>query len=194
MKTIVIEGNRIDTPDDNLSWYFIPDSALANAGKPFFIPDFSDEFEAMLAPVVRISRLGKSIEARFAGRYYHEIAPAVHFRAPALRKSLIESHRPTDMSHSFDRSVIIGSFSGIDCPGGALPSYRLMKNGAEATVWRQSDFIRSVDQAIETVSTANTFKTGDLIIAGLSAPTPISLGDRLEVECDDKTLLWIAIR
>lgn len=104
MKTIVIESAS------PLSWYFIADSALVNAGKPFFIPEFADEFEAFLAPVVRISRIGKSIAARFAERYYTEIAPAVHFRASKLRRQLLEAGLPTDPSHSFDRAMTVGSF------------------------------------------------------------------------------------
>ena len=104
MKTVIIESNN------PLSWYFIADSALINAGKPFFIPEFADEFEAFLAPVVRISRIGKSIASRFAGRYYEEIAPAIHFRASALRRQLLEAGLPADPSHSFDRSMTVGSF------------------------------------------------------------------------------------
>lgn len=114
MKTIVIESAS------PLSWYFIADSALINAGKPFFIPEFADEFEAFLAPVVRINRIGKSIASRFAERYYTEIAPAVHFRASKLRRQLLAAGLPTDPSHSFDRAMIVGSFlPAIDFLSGA---------------------------------------------------------------------------
>ena len=47
-----------------------PDSALLKDGKPFFIPDFSNEVHYETELVVRISRLGKNIAERFAHRYY----------------------------------------------------------------------------------------------------------------------------
>ena len=47
-----------------------PDSAILKDGKPFFIPDFSDEVHYETEVVVRICRLGKNIAPRFANRYY----------------------------------------------------------------------------------------------------------------------------
>ena len=38
-----------------------PDSAILKDGKPFFIPDFSDEVHYETEVVVRICRLGKNI-------------------------------------------------------------------------------------------------------------------------------------
>ena len=47
-----------------------PDSAILKDGKPFFIPDFSNEVHYETEVVVRICRLGKNIAPRFAHRYY----------------------------------------------------------------------------------------------------------------------------
>lgn len=47
-----------------------PDSAILKDGKPFFIPDFSNEVHYETELVVRINRLGKNISPRFASRYY----------------------------------------------------------------------------------------------------------------------------
>ena len=42
------------------------DSAILKDGKPFFIPDFSNEIHYETELVVRINRLGKNIAPRFA--------------------------------------------------------------------------------------------------------------------------------
>lgn len=193
MKTIVLEKNRLDESDCRISWHFIPDSALANAGKPFFIPEFAEEFEAVIAPVFRISRLGKSIGARFAPRYCHEMAPAVHFRAPHLCDSLLSAHRNPDMAYGFDRSLIVGRFMELDdiCEP---PVLTMTADGMPVAEWRAGDFRLSPAQAIEAVSAANTLKTGDLIVSGMSQPVAIAIGERLEIKKGEESLLRIAIR
>ena len=50
-----------------------PDSAILKDGKPFFIPDFSNEIHYETELVVRIKRLGKNIAPRFANRYYDAV-------------------------------------------------------------------------------------------------------------------------
>ena len=50
-----------------------PDSAILKDGKPFFIPDFSNEVHYETEVVVRICRLGKNIAPRFAHRYYDAV-------------------------------------------------------------------------------------------------------------------------
>ena len=48
-----------------------PDTALLKDGKPFFLPDFSEEVHYEAELVIRIY-LGKNIAERFA-RYYSEV-------------------------------------------------------------------------------------------------------------------------
>lgn len=193
MKTIILEGNRLPLTAPRLSWYFLSDSAPANAGKPFFIPDFADRFEALIAPVLRISRLGKSIGARFASRYYSEIAPAIHFRAPGLRSELQAAGMASDMAQSFDRSLIIGQFMPME-RFLENPRIKLLKNGEPAAEWKLSDFSTSVSEAIAEISVSNTMKTGDLVVPGLSAPVGIEPGDRLSLMLEGERELLVAVR
>ncbi len=187
MKTIVIESAS------PLSWYFIADSALVNAGKPFFIPEFADEFEAFLAPVVRISRIGKSIAARFAERYYTEIAPAVHFRASKLRRQLLEAGLPTDPSHSFDRAMTVGSF---------LPTSEFL-NGSPLLMLKEEKPVAAISTEemksmtgplLEAVSRSNTIKMGDYLVPILSNPVKVEIGDTLTVTLASTPLLTIHIK
>lgn len=53
------------------------DSALLNQRKPLFLPDWTSDVRYTPAVVVRICRLGKHIQPKFATRYYDAIAPAM---------------------------------------------------------------------------------------------------------------------
>ena len=54
-------------------FFMKPDSSILLGNRPFFLPEFSSEIHHELEVVVKISRLGKHIEKRFAYRYYKEI-------------------------------------------------------------------------------------------------------------------------
>ena len=187
MKTIIIESSS------PLSWYFIADSALVNAGKPFFIPEFADEFEAFLAPVVRINRIGKSIGSRFAERYFTDIAPAVHFRASKLRRELLAAGLPTDAAHSFDRAMTVGTFlptSEFFCGSPLI----MLKNGEVATECNTVKMKSSIGPLLEAVSHSNTIKMGDYLVPQLSNPVGIEIGDTLNVALGTDILLTIHIK
>lgn len=192
MKTIIKASAK------PLSWCFIPDSALVNAGKPFFIPEFADEFEAILVAVVRISRIGKSIGARFAERYYSEIAPGIHFRSPKLFHSLMDAGLPPDPSYSFDRSLTVGSFiEAKDLFEEAPLEMELVKpDGCVEKVSLPSPdtWQSSISEFLEAVSNSNTVKMGDFLIPLLTKPLKISIGDTLHVRRGEEILLTIHIK
>ena len=87
-----------------------PESAQLKDGKPFFIPDFSNELHYETEIVIRINRLGKHIAENFAHRYYDELTVGIDFTARDLQRSLKEKGLPWEISKSFDNSAAIGSF------------------------------------------------------------------------------------
>ena len=64
------------------------DSALLKDHKPFFIPDHMGRIEYETELVVRICKLGKSIPARFASRYYDAVTVGIDFTARELQAKL----------------------------------------------------------------------------------------------------------
>lgn len=68
-----------------------PDSAILKDGKPFFIPDFSNEVHYETELVVRINRLGKNISPRFASRYYDALTVGIDFTARDLQRKFREA-------------------------------------------------------------------------------------------------------
>lgn len=193
MKTFIIENNIYGNQEENPVWSFLPDSALCNAGKPFFIPEDALDIKAFISPIIKITRLGKSIAPRFSSRYYSEIAPAIHFRDMEKRKRLIERGLPIDMSQAFDRSMIIGDFtSALQFLGDN--SIILLKNGEKAEEWNEYELAISIDRLFQAISAENTLKMGDYLIPGLSNGVEIKISDELELRLGDKTLLNIQIK
>ena len=193
MKTFVFDNNYNATgPDYPVSWYFLADSALTNAGKPFFIPDFAEEFEAIPTIAIRINRLGKSIASRFGGRYYSEYAPAIHFRAKDLMSRLAECHLPADRAYSFDRSFIMADFKPM--PASEDLVVAMNKNGNTVTEFKTSKLHLPINETIAQASCTNTLKIGDLMVPGLPFGESVAIGDVLELSVDDSPVLTVQIK
>ena len=56
-----------------------PSSAVIHGGKPFFLPDFGGPWSVRPAVALRLCRLGKSIDEKFAMRYVDAMAPVALF-------------------------------------------------------------------------------------------------------------------
>lgn len=193
MKTFVIENNSADRDDEKPAWSFLPDSALCNAEKPFFIPENSGNIEVFIAPVIKITRLGKSIAPRFASRYYSQAAPALHFRDVSKRMSLLSRGLPLDIAQAFDRSLIIGDFYDSSHLFGNAP-LELLKNGIKTAEWNHDSMPINIASLFPEISASNTLKIGDYLIPALSNGTPVAIGDTLELSLDSVTLLSVQIK
>ena len=66
-------------------FFLKPDTALLRNNDPFYIPSFSQEVHYECELVVRINRVGKCIEERFAHRYYDEVGLGIDFTARDLQ-------------------------------------------------------------------------------------------------------------
>ena len=62
-------GLGTEAADEPL-WFLKPDTALLRNNDPFYVPDFSQEVHYECELVVRIDRVGKCIEERFAHRLH----------------------------------------------------------------------------------------------------------------------------
>ncbi len=91
-----------------------PDTALLKDGKPFFLPDFSEDVQYETELVVRVSRLGKNIAERFAHRYYDQLTVGIDFTARDLQKKQKELGLPWEIAKGFDQSAAVGSFIPIE--------------------------------------------------------------------------------
>lgn len=160
-----------------------PDSALLRNNDPFYIPDWSNDVHHEIELIVRINRLGKNIEKRFAHRYYEEIGLGIDFTARDVQNALKDKGLPWEKAKAFDHSAVICSEF---IPVNELPSlnsihFRLDKNGIPVQEGDSALMIFSIDDIIANVSKYFTLKIGDLIYTGTpSGVGPVKIGDRLE--------------
>ncbi|MBO5759193.1 MAG: fumarylacetoacetate hydrolase family protein, partial [Rikenellaceae bacterium] len=60
-------------------FFLKPATALLRNNDPFYVPDFSKQLYYETELVVRINRVGKYIDRRFAPRYYSEVGLGIDF-------------------------------------------------------------------------------------------------------------------
>lgn len=150
-----------------------PDSAIIKNGKHFYVPDFLGRVDYEAEIVVRINKLGKSIPARFAHRYYDAITVGIDFTARDMQRKLIEKGEPWDLSKGFDGSAVLGEFRSVEHYNINDVDFSLTIDEEVVQKANTSQMYFSVDEIIAYVSRFCTLKTGDLIFTG----TPAGVGE-----------------
>ncbi len=168
-----------------------PDTALLRNNNPFFIPSFADEFHYEVEIVIKINRLGKNIDTRFAHRYYDEIGIGIDFTARDLQEELRKKGLPWEKCKAFDNSAAISEFvSKEKFENIQNIDFHLDVNGETRQKGNTADMIYSVDQIIAHVSQYFTLKIGDLIYTGTPAGVgAVKVNDRLQAFIGDETMM-----
>ena len=195
---------ELGNPEPSEPVIFIkPDSALFNAhastsraNQPFFLPDFSNEIHYETELVIKIGRLGKNIDAKFAHRYWDEVTVGLDLTARDLQTKLRKAGLPWEISKGFDGSAVLGDFIQLEHKAQIQElDIQLNINGACVQKGNTSDMIFSVDKIIAHVSKYFTLKTGDLIFTGTPAGVgPLHTDDHLEAYLKGEKLLDLKIK
>ena len=173
-----------------------PDSSLLKNNKPFFLPGFSNMIHYETELVVKIGKLGKGIEPKFALRYIDDITLGIDITARDIQNRNSAAGLPWELSKGFDGSAPIGKFIPLEGINNINDlSFRLDINGKTVQEGNTSDMIFSVSEIISYVSRFFTLKTGDLIFTG----TPAGVGslhknDNLVAYLGDEVMLDFMIR
>ncbi len=186
---------RMPRPEEPVI-FMKPDSALLKDGKPFFIPDFSNEVHYETELVVRICRLGKNIAERFAHRYYDAFTVGIDFTARDLQRKFREAGNPWDLCKGFDSSAAIGELIPADrFTNPQALCFHLDIDGNTVQYGHTADMLFTVAQIIAYASRFVTLKTGDLIYTGTPSGTgPVSTGQHLEGYLENEKVLDFYIR
>lgn len=172
-----------------------PDSAIIKNGKHFYVPDFLGCIEYEAEIVVRINKLGKSIPARFAHRYYDAITVGIDFTARDMQRRLIAAGEPWDLSKGFDGSAVLGEFRPVEQYDISNIDFSLTINDEVVQSANSSQMLFSVDEIVAYVSRFCTLKTGDLIFTGTPAGTgPVQIGTHLKGYIGDDKVLDFHVR
>jgi acylpyruvate hydrolase len=150
-----------------------PDSALLKNNKPFFLPGFSDNIHYEVEVVIKISKLGKGISAKFAPRYYDEITLGIDITARDIQSKMAKAGMPWELSKCFDGAAPLGRFIPVSSVTDITNiDFRLEINDKIVQKSNTSDMIFGINRIVEFVSKYFTLKTGDLIFTG----TPPGVG------------------
>lgn len=161
-------------------FFMKPDTALLKDGNDFYYPDFSDDIHYECELVVRINKVGKNIQEKFAHKYYSEVSLGIDFTARDLQSKCKEKSHPWEVAKAFDNSAAISTqFIPIDQLKTPI-TFELLKNCSVVQSGTTEDMIFSIDRLIAHVSKFITLKVGDLIYTGTPAGVgPIAIGDQL---------------
>ena len=173
-----------------------PDTAILQSRLPFYIPPFSNQIHHEVEVLVRINRIGKYIEEKFAHKYYQEIGLGIDFTARDLQKNLKEKGLPWEKAKAFDGSALIGSwynknnFSDLN-----QLDFELVKNSETVQEGNTSQMIWSIDTLINEVSRFFTLKIGDIVFTGTPAGVgPVVENDVLEGYLEGKKAFTLKIK
>lgn len=147
------------------------DSSLLNNKKPFFIPNWSNDICVTPCVVLRVSRLGKNIQAKFASRYYDAVALGLNIVAADY---LVKGD--WTRGYAFDFSLPIGSWMALaDNP------------------WH--DLVVAMEDAVSMASQVMTIRQGDMIVIDTTIPRRrLEREEIIQIENNQQELLYCKIK
>jgi len=166
-----IEELENEKPDEPVI-FMKPDSAVLLKKNPFIIPPFSQDIHYEVEILVKINRIGKFIDQKFAHKYYEEIGLGIDFTARDLQSRLKEKGLPWEKSKAFDGSAVIGNFCHKNDLNLSSIKFQLLKNEEVVQTGDSSHMLWKIDELIAYVSQFFTLKIGDVIFTG----TPAGVG------------------
>ncbi len=172
------------------------ENCIVRNNKPFYLPDFSNNVHHEIELVLKISKVGKNIEKKFAHRYFDAIGLGIDFTARDLQKKAKDSGNPWEISKAFDQSAPLSEFLPVSAFGDVNKlRFHLDVNGSTVQEGNTESMIFPVDVLISYISRYITLKTGDLLFTGTPEGVgPVKIGDRLEGYLEDRKLLDFRIK
>lgn len=203
MKIICIGRNYVnhikelqnERPDEPVV-FLKPDSAILLKQHPFVIPEFSEDIHHEVEILVKINKVGKYIEPKFAHNYYDEIGLGIDFTARDLQSKLKEKGLPWEKAKAFDGSAVIGDFLSKNFFN-SLESinFELVSNGKVVQKGNSSHMLWKIDELISHVSQFFTLKIGDIIFTGTpEGVAAVKPNDILEGFIENKRLFKIQVK
>ena len=168
-----IEELKNDKPDEPIL-FIKPDTSIIQKKQPFFFPHFTNVIHYEVELLVRINKIGKHIQTKFAPKYYDEIGLGIDFTARSLQNELKSKSLPWEKAKSFDGSTLIGDwFSKKEFKNINNINFSLERNGSKVQIGNTNKMLWKIEELISYVSTFFTLKIGDVLFTG----TPSGVGN-----------------
>jgi len=173
-----------------------PDSAVLLKQHPFVLPEFSNDVHHEIELIVKINKVGKYIEPKFAHKYYDEISVGIDFTARDLQDQLKAKGLPWEKAKAFDGSAVIGEFVPKDQFASLEDvNFKLLKNGEIAQKGNSSLMLWKIDELVAYVSQFFTLKIGDIIFTGTpEGVAAVNPNDVLEGYLEGQQLFRIQVK
>ena len=174
-----------------------PDTAILLKKHPFFIPEHSNEVHHEVEVVVKINRLGKHIEPRFAHKYYDEIGLGIDFTARDVQAKCKEKGLPWEKAKAFDGSAAVSRFFKLSALNKPITDidFHLDINGFTVQKGNTKNMLFPVNEIIAHVSKYFTLKTGDLIFTGTPAGVgKVNRNDLLELYLEGERIFYFNVK
>lgn len=203
MKIICIGRNYVDHIKElnnaiptSPVFFMKPDTALLIRNRPFYYPSFSTNIHYEVELVLKICKVGKNIQKKFAHTYYDEIGIGLDMTARDLQDAAKEKGLPWAIAKGFDQSAPVSLF----LPKSEFHDVRnigfhLDLNGTTVQQGNSGLMIHDFDDIVSAISQFMTLRTGDYIFTGTPAGVgPVKVGDKLEAWIEDKKLLSCLVK
>jgi 2-keto-4-pentenoate hydratase/2-oxohepta-3-ene-1,7-dioic acid hydratase in catechol pathway len=203
MKIICIGRNYSDhikelaneKPDDPVV-FLKPDTSLVLKNQPFFIPPFSNDVHHEVEVLIRINRIGKHIQQKFAHKYYDQIGLGIDFTARDLQAKLKANGLPWEKAKAFDGAAVVGDWiKKSELPNIDQLLFEMTKNGDVVQSSSTAMMLWKIDELISYVSQFFTLKIGDIIFTGTpSGVGVVNVNDILEGFLEGRRLFSIKVK
>jgi 2-keto-4-pentenoate hydratase/2-oxohepta-3-ene-1,7-dioic acid hydratase in catechol pathway len=173
-----------------------PETAQLRIGEDFYYPDFSEDVHYEAEIVVKINKVGKNIEEKFAASYYDEIGIGIDFTARDVQARLKSKGLPWELAKAFNGSAAVSVFvQKADFDDVQNINFELKIDGETKQLGNTSMMLYRIDYLISFVSQYFTLKKGDLIFTGTPKGVGgVKIGNQLSASIEGKTLLELKIK
>lgn len=184
-----------EQPDDPVI-FLKPETAIPLKNEPFFYPDFSKDVHYEVEILVKINRVGKNIDEKFAHKYYDEIGVGIDFTARDVQSKLKAKGLPWELAKAFNGSAPISTFvPKTDFPDLNNINFRLDLNGEIRQQGNTNLMLFKIDYLISFVSRYFLLQKGDILFTGTPKGVgPVQIGDTLTAYIEDRKMLEIGVK
>ncbi|MDD5570613.1 MAG: fumarylacetoacetate hydrolase family protein [Bacteroidales bacterium] len=177
-------------------FFLKPETSLILNNRPFFYPDFSNNIHYEVEILLRICKVGKNIQEKFANSYFKEIGIGIDITARDLQEECIKKGLPWEKCKSFEGSAPVSDFIKKDEFKNIYDiNFHLNINGKTVQKGNTNDLIFSFEKIISHVSKFMTLKIGDIIFTGTPFGIgPLKLGDKIEAFIEGNKMLGCMVK
>jgi 2-keto-4-pentenoate hydratase/2-oxohepta-3-ene-1,7-dioic acid hydratase in catechol pathway len=168
------------------------DSSVLRNNDDFYMPSFSQNMQCTVGYMLRVTRLAKCMNEKFAPRCYDAVGVAVAFTAQDVVERNCALGRPCDEAYCFDKSFAISP--DTVAPDAVGEGELQMKIGNSQRCAKLSDLKISLDKALSKASELLTLKMGDVVYVATTEPFAPQIGERVEVTLNGQSLINFEVK